>query len=94
LAGLIKDPNESPARIVLPFEKRRLAAKVGCSEENLSRAFSALRPFGVVTERSVVIACDVPALRAFASASGWRKTSKGLRRERRSLALSGQLESL
>jgi CRP-like cAMP-binding protein len=75
LCGLIKDPNESPARIVLPIEKRRLAAKVGCMEENLSRAFAALRSIGVITERSVVVVRDVPALRAFASASGWRKTS-------------------
>jgi CRP/FNR family transcriptional regulator, transcriptional activator FtrB len=73
LLGLITDPNESPARIVLPFEKRRLAARVGCAEENLARAFAALRSIGVVTERSVVIARDVPALRAFASASGWRR---------------------
>jgi CRP-like cAMP-binding protein len=89
LCGLIKDPNESPARIVLPFEKRRLAARIGCKEENLSRAFKALRQFGVVTQRNAVIARDVPALRAFASAAGWRKTSKGLRRRERSLALSG-----
>ena len=75
LLGLIMDPNESPARIVLPFEKRRLAAKIGCKEENLSRAFAVLRPMGVATQRSVVIARDVPALRAFACASGWRKTS-------------------
>ena len=73
LLGLITDPNESPARIVLPLAKQRLAAKIGCAEENLTRAFAALRSIGVVTERSVVIARDVPALRAFASASGWRR---------------------
>lgn len=75
LFGLIKDPNESPARIVLPFEKRRLAAKIGCKQENLSRAFAALRQIGVVTQGSVVIARDVPALRLFADASGWQKTN-------------------
>jgi CRP-like cAMP-binding protein len=75
LLGLIKDPNESPARFVLPFEKRRLAAKIGCKEENLSRAFAALRKMGVVTQRSTVIARDVPALRAFAQASGRRPIS-------------------
>jgi CRP-like cAMP-binding protein len=73
LLGLIKDPNEGPARIVLPFEKRRLAAKIGCKEENLSRAFAALRQIGVVTQRSAVIVRDVPALRAFANACGWRR---------------------
>jgi len=74
LCGLITDPNESPARIVLPFDRLQLAAKIGCAEENVTRGFAALRRIGVVTERSVVIARDVPALRAFANATGWRKT--------------------
>lgn len=74
LLQLITDPDESPARIVLPFERRLLAAKVGCAEENVTRAFAALRRLGVVTEREVVVARDVPALKAFASTSGWRRT--------------------
>ena len=89
LLGLITDPNETPARIVLPLEKQRLAAKIGCAEENLTRAFAALRSIGVVTERSVVIARDVPALRAFASASGWRKIIPDVTRSARKPAVGG-----
>jgi CRP-like cAMP-binding protein len=73
LIGLIDDPEATPARFVLPIHKELLAAKIGCSKENLSRAFVTLRGFGVVTQRRTIIAHDVPALRAFASASGWRK---------------------
>jgi CRP/FNR family transcriptional activator FtrB len=39
-----------PARFVLPYEKRFIAAKIGCSQENLSRAFAALRQVGVETK--------------------------------------------
>lgn len=66
LLGLGKDPDLSPARFVLPFEKRLLAARIGCSQENLSRAFAALRRVGVETQAAVVVLRDVPALRAFA----------------------------
>jgi CRP-like cAMP-binding protein len=65
LLGLISDPSENPARFVLPFEKRLLAAKIGCSQENLSRAFAALRRVGVETQRGVVVVRDVPTLRAY-----------------------------
>jgi CRP/FNR family transcriptional activator FtrB len=73
LIGLIDDPEATPARFVLPIHKEHLAAKIGCSKENLSRAFVTLRGLGVVTQLRTVIAHDVPALRAFAIASGWRK---------------------
>lgn len=66
LAGLI-DADENPARFVLPFEKRLLAARIGCSQENLSRAFAALRPIGVHTQGAAVVVRDVPALRALAN---------------------------
>jgi CRP/FNR family transcriptional activator FtrB len=65
LLGLISDPSENPARFVLPFEKRLLAAKIGCSQENLSRAFAALRRVGVETQRGVVVVRDVPRLQAY-----------------------------
>ena len=69
LAGFIlscvTDPDQSPARIILPYEKRFLAAKIGCSQENLSRAFAALRPFGVYSERGVVIVRDLDVLKAY-----------------------------
>ncbi len=66
LLGLVEDPELSPARFVLPYEKRFLAARIGCSQENLSRAFAALRRLGVETQRGVVVLRDVPRLRAFA----------------------------
>jgi CRP/FNR family transcriptional regulator, transcriptional activator FtrB len=72
LLGLVRDTGENPARFVLPFEKRLLAARIGCSQENLSRAFAALRRFGVETQRGVVIVRDVQGLRTFASAPSHR----------------------
>jgi CRP/FNR family transcriptional activator FtrB len=66
LLDLVPDPNINPARFVLPYEKRFLAARIGCSQENLSRAFAALRRFGVITRRGIVVLGDVPGLRDFA----------------------------
>jgi CRP/FNR family transcriptional activator FtrB len=66
LLGLVEDPDMTPARFVLPYEKRFLAGKIGCSQENLSRAFAALRRVGVGTQRGIVIVRDIAALRAFA----------------------------
>ncbi len=66
LIGLIKDPDLSPARFVLPFEKRLLAARIGCSQENFSRAFAALRRLGVETRGAVVVVRDLATLRVFA----------------------------
>jgi CRP-like cAMP-binding protein len=66
LLGLVDDPTLSPARFVLPYEKRFLAAKIGCTQENLSRAFAALRRHGVETRQGVVVLRDVAGLRAFA----------------------------
>jgi CRP-like cAMP-binding protein len=69
LLGLVEDPEMSPARFVLPYEKRFLAARIGCTQENLSRAFAALRTRGVETQQGVVVLRDVPGLRAFAGLS-------------------------
>jgi CRP/FNR family transcriptional activator FtrB len=66
LVSLVKEPEVSPARFVLPYEKRFLAARIGCSQENLSRAFAALRRLGVETRGSVVVIRDAPGLRVFA----------------------------
>jgi CRP/FNR family transcriptional activator FtrB len=66
LLGLVEDPDMSPARFVLPYEKRFLAAKIGCTQENLSRAFAVLRSHGVETQQGVVVLRDVAGLRAFA----------------------------
>ena len=66
LLSLVQEPDEKPARFVLPFEKRLLAARIGCSQENLSRAFAALRPLGVETQRGVIVLRDISVLRSFA----------------------------
>jgi CRP/FNR family transcriptional activator FtrB len=81
LLELIEDPAEIPARIVLPFRKEFLAMKVGCTHENLSRAFAALRGIGIQTQQRVVIVSNIPGLREYALESG-RPTmrEKGRRR--------------
>jgi len=66
LLALAEDPDATTARFRLPFDKRLLAARLGCRQENLSRAFAALRNFGVETHGSRVILHDIPTLRAFA----------------------------
>jgi CRP/FNR family transcriptional activator FtrB len=75
LLGRVHEAELSPARFVLPFEKRMLAARIGCSQENLSRAFAALRRIGVETQRGVVLIRDLTALRTFA-APGHPKNTK------------------
>ena len=58
---------QSSARFVLPFEKRLLAVKLGCTQANLSRAFPAVRSVGVNAKAGAVVIRDVAALRAYAS---------------------------
>jgi CRP/FNR family transcriptional activator FtrB len=66
LLALAKDPEPTTAEFRLPFDKRLLAARLGCRQENLSRAFASLRAVGVETHGSRIILHDVPALRRFA----------------------------
>lgn len=66
LLALAQDPEAQTADFRLPFDKRLLAARLGCRQENLSRAFAALRSVGVETHGSRVILHDIPALRQFA----------------------------
>jgi CRP/FNR family transcriptional activator FtrB len=56
---------ENTATLRLPFDKRLLAARLGCRQENLSRAFAALRSFGVETHGARVILHDIARLRAY-----------------------------
>jgi CRP/FNR family transcriptional activator FtrB len=72
LLSLIKEPDVNPARFVLPYEKRLLAAKLGCSKENLSRIFDTLRSVGVTTRDKAVVVGSVSALREYAEAAGRR----------------------
>jgi CRP-like cAMP-binding protein len=74
LLGRVTEGELGPARFILPFEKRMLAARIGCSQENLSRAFATLRRVGVETHRGAVVMRDLPALRAFAVQAAPRET--------------------
>ena len=49
LLALVPDPNATEFGFRLPFEKGLLAARLGCRQENLSRAFASLRELGVDT---------------------------------------------
>lgn len=66
LLSLSREPAGNTANLKLPFDKRLLAARLGCRQENLSRAFAALRSFGVETHGSRVILHDISSLRVYA----------------------------
>jgi CRP-like cAMP-binding protein len=69
LLRLAKESDVSPARFVLPFEKRLVASKIGCAPANLSRSFNELRPVGVTTRDKVVVVRSISALREYAGAT-------------------------
>ena len=46
LLARVKDGEATKADFRLPFDKGLLAARLGCRQENLSRAFAALRAYG------------------------------------------------
>jgi len=56
---------ENSVALRLPYDKRLLAARLGCRQENLSRAFAALRNFGVETHGARVVLHDIQSLRAY-----------------------------
>jgi CRP-like cAMP-binding protein len=66
LLELSPDKTSRSVTLRLPFDKRLLAARLGCRQENLSRAFAALREIGVETRGSRVVLHDVPRLRDYA----------------------------
>jgi len=66
LLAQVEEPEAVKADFRLPFDKGLLAARLGCRQENLSRAFAALRAYGVETHGSRVILHDIPKLRALA----------------------------
>lgn len=55
--------------VTIFIEKRALASRLGMTPENLSRAFSTLRPFGVRVSGATVKLDDVPTLEQFANPS-------------------------
>ncbi len=66
LLDQMEDREAPRAEFRLPFEKGLLAARLGCRQENLSRAFATLRGFGVETHGGQVILHDVAKLTAYA----------------------------
>jgi CRP/FNR family transcriptional activator FtrB len=66
LLARVKDGQATRADFRLPFDKGLLAARLGCRQENLSRAFATLRAHGVETHGSRVILHDIPGLKALA----------------------------
>jgi CRP/FNR family transcriptional regulator, transcriptional activator FtrB len=62
----LADARTDRADFRLPFDKGLLAARLGCRQENLSRAFATLRDVGVETHGARVILHDVSALRYYA----------------------------
>ena len=61
-----------PAKRLMPLvpavtaSAELLAARLGCRQENLSRAFATLRDFGVETHGARVILHDIAKLKAYA----------------------------
>jgi CRP-like cAMP-binding protein len=68
LLQLAPDKASESATLRLPFDKRLLAARLGCRQENLSRAFATLREQGVETRGARVVLHDIPRLRDYAVA--------------------------
>jgi len=68
LLELAPDKTSQSATLRLPFDKRLLAARLGCRQENLSRAFATLREQGVETRGARVVLHDIPRLRDYAVA--------------------------
>ncbi len=68
LLSQVKEPTATQADFRLPVSKGLLAPWLGCRAENLSRAFMALRTYGVETHGSRVLLHDVSRLRAYAGA--------------------------
>jgi CRP-like cAMP-binding protein len=75
LLELAPDQNELSATLRLPFDKRLLAARLGCRQENLSRAFATLRGLGVETRGARVVLNDIPRLRDYAVAFDGNESS-------------------
>jgi CRP/FNR family transcriptional activator FtrB len=65
LLSLSQQTQGNTTALRLPFDKRLLAARLGCRQENLSRAFAALRSFGVETHGARVILHDIAKLKAY-----------------------------
>ena len=67
LLALVRDPLATSAELRLPFEKGLLAGRLGCRQENLSRAFAVLRAMGVETSGTRVWLHDIAKLQSYAA---------------------------
>jgi CRP/FNR family transcriptional activator FtrB len=72
LLNLVQDPAATKAEFRLPIAKGMLAPWLGCRAENLSRAFSTLREYGVETHGSRVLLHDIALLSAYANQTAGR----------------------
>ena len=70
LLALTEQTEANTVALRLPFDKRLLAARLGCRQENLSRAFAALRRLGVETHGARVILHDIASLRDYSAPDG------------------------
>ena len=70
LLAQVADPLARYAMFRLPFEKGLLAGRLGCRQENLSRAFAVLRTVGVETSGTRVWLHDIPRLQNYAAPDG------------------------
>ena len=66
LLSIAVEQHGNTSAMRLPFDKRLLAAHLGCRQENLSRAFATLRAYGVETHGARVILHDLASLTAYA----------------------------
>lgn len=57
--------NDGEARVLLPYDKSVISARLGIQPESLSRILSRLRKYGVSTEREQVIISDVALLERY-----------------------------
>jgi CRP/FNR family transcriptional activator FtrB len=60
------EPEGAGGRLRLPFDKRKLAAHLGTTPENLSRTFATLATHGVDAHGREIVIVDVAALKALA----------------------------
>jgi CRP/FNR family transcriptional activator FtrB len=74
LLSLSNDQAGNTVSLRLPFDKRLLAARLGCRQENLSRAFAALRSLGVETHGARVVLHDIARLRVYSEPDDFGET--------------------
>jgi len=84
LFSLIKDPEEKPARFIIPYDTETLAARFGCTTSGITNSFDSLRTIGVEKRNRAVVVQDAAALQVFASSSGQptKRRSNGWQRRR------------